>query len=61
METYKLTVSLNKIGIGFYTIARKDNLSLDQLQSLLLEYTNEYPNFYMLDFAITENESLRSY
>ena len=61
METYELSVSLNRDGKGFYTIAKKDNLSLKELQSLLLEYTNEYPNFYMLDFAITENESLKSY
>ena len=53
--TYKLTVDIKENDTGFYTIAIKDNLSLEQLQALLLEYSTDYPEFNMLNFAIDKS------
>ena len=53
--TYKLTVDIKENDTVFYTIAIKDNLSLEQLQALLLEYSTDYPEFNMLNFAIDQS------
>ena len=55
MKTYTLTVDIKENDTGFFTIARKDILSLEQLQALLLEYSTDYPEFNMLNFAIDQS------